>query len=217
MGKLTRLKHITEQPFVVATGAAALIHSTWSLGTLFSGVQPVAALDIHFIGWLVPALLMAFALDIGQISTSSEIREHGVNWSRGITFVGFAAATYYFQWFYMLHHMPELPLSAGVTGKAWSDFAMWLRDAGIWIAPAMLPLSTILYTFSSKRVVAEKSEVAETVTPLPLVPVTEVNVPPIVEQTIVHKNGKRPVKNVEKNSPRGGSDIVVTDAESPIE
>ncbi len=59
------LRHLSAQPFIVATGFAALIHSTWSLGTFFSGEQPHD--PVQFIFWLIPALLIAFSLDIGQI------------------------------------------------------------------------------------------------------------------------------------------------------
>ena len=37
-------KHLTEQPFILATGLAALVHSTWSLGTLFTGAQSILAI-----------------------------------------------------------------------------------------------------------------------------------------------------------------------------
>lgn len=34
------IRHLLAQPFVFATGLAALVHSTWSLGTFISGEQP---------------------------------------------------------------------------------------------------------------------------------------------------------------------------------
>ena len=200
------LKHITAQPFVFATGAAALIHSTWSLGTLFSGTQPEAALNVHFIGWIVPALLIAFALDVGQISTSTEIREEGLTLSRGVTFVVFALATYYLQWMYMLHHMPALQLSEGVQGKPWTEFALTLRDAGIWLVPALLPLSTILYTFSSKKAVNIAAPIVE---PNPIATYLnmqhepeEVKPLPIenpLSLPALHKNGNGTAKSVAEN------------------
>jgi hypothetical protein len=141
------LKHILQQPFVAATGLAALVHSTWALGTLFAGEQPDGW---HLLGWLLPALLIAFALDVGQISTSYEIRQDGLTWTRGITFVVFAGATYYLQWLYIAHHMPALALAPGVR-QTWADFATVMRDAAVWVIPALLPLSTLLYTFSGGK------------------------------------------------------------------
>lgn len=141
------LKHLIHQPFVFATGLAALVHSTWSLGTLFSGVQPTAQLSVAFVGWIVPAFLIAFALDVGQIVTSAEIRGGQKTRMKYATFAVFAVATYYLQWLYIAHHMPEMELAKGVR-ETWSDFATVLRDAAIWIIPALLPLSTLLYTFS---------------------------------------------------------------------
>jgi len=144
------IKHAVQQPFVSATAAAALVHSTWAIGTLFSGVQPAAEWgSIHFWGWLIPALLVAFAMDIGQVATSSDIRERGLTWQRGLTFFVFSAATYYLQWTYVVHHAPALELAPGVVlGR---DFALMMRDAYIWIMPALLPLATMLYTVSGDR------------------------------------------------------------------
>lgn len=149
------LKHVTHQPFVFATGVAALVHSTWSLGTLFSGEQPAPDFTdfqnaVHFIGWIVPSFLIAFALDVGQIATSAEIRAGQRNWRKYATFAVFAGATYYLQWLYMAHHMPELALAPGVR-ETWSWFAQLIRDAAIWFIPALLPLSTLLYTFSHEE------------------------------------------------------------------
>jgi hypothetical protein len=145
------LRHAFGQPFITATGAAALVHSTWALGTLFSGLQPDPATQLmSYLGWLVPALLISFALDVGQIATSAEIREHGLTRSRGITFFVFSAATYYLQWLYIAHHMPSLALAAGVR-ETWAGFATVMRDSAVWIVPALLPLSTLLYTLSGKQ------------------------------------------------------------------
>lgn len=139
------LKHILEQPFIAATGLAALVHSTWALATLFAGEQPQGTPQL--IGWLVPALLIAFALDVGQVATSVEIRQHGLTTARAVTFLVFAVATYYLQWLYIAHHMPALPLAPGVA-DTWKEAATTLRDAAVWIIPVLLPLSTLLYTFS---------------------------------------------------------------------
>lgn len=140
------IKHLIQQPFVAATGVAALVHSTWSLGTFFSGVQPDST--FHLIGWLVPALLIAFSLDVGQIVTSAEIRAHGLTPARAITFLVFALATYYLQWLYIAHHMPNMPLSTGISTHM-QGAALALRDMALWIIPALMPASTLLYTFSS--------------------------------------------------------------------
>lgn len=149
------LKHAYQQPLIFATGLAALVHSTWSLGTMFSGEQPsVETITdgigyVHFAGWIVPALLIAFALDIGQIITSHEIRTQGMTKARGITFIVFALATYYLQWLYMAHHMPLVELAPGIS-DIHLEAALWLRNMGLWLIPALLPLSTLLYTFSSE-------------------------------------------------------------------
>jgi hypothetical protein len=146
------MKHLREQPFIIATGLAALVHSTWSLGTLFSGAEPVQ-FSLGWFGWLIPALLIAFALDVGQIVTSAEIRSGHRTRAKYATFLVFAVATYYLQWLYIAHHMPQVDLSAGVRIE-WSGIASLIRDSALWLIPGLLPLSTALYTFSYEN--AEK-------------------------------------------------------------
>lgn len=140
------LKHLLENPFITFTGLAALVHSTWSLGTLFSGIQPSGDVWL-WTAWVLPAFFIAFALDVGQISTSAKIRHYGLNWQRGLAFFVFSVATYYLQFLYIAHHMPALEIATGV-----SEFHHWAvvtaRDAAIWILPLLLPLSTMLYTIS---------------------------------------------------------------------
>lgn len=150
------LKHVYQQPLIFATGLAALVHSTWSLGTMFSGEQPAvetittAIGYIHFAGWIIPALLIAFALDVGQIITSHEIRTRGMTIARGMTFAVFSVATYYLQWLYIAHHMPLVELASGISSVHLAA-AVQLRDFGLWAMPALLPAATLLYTFSSER------------------------------------------------------------------
>lgn len=153
------MRHFKEQPFVMATGIAALIHSAWSLGTLFSGAQPQISADITtqagewvrqhalLIAWLVPAVLIAFALDVGQIATSHEIRMGERNARKYATFAIFAVATYYLQWLYISHHMPALALGQGVS-DAFRETAQHVRDLAVWVIPGLLPASTLLYTLS---------------------------------------------------------------------
>jgi len=151
-------QHLIAEIFVIATGFAALVHSTWSVGTLFSGMQPLPDLSedglryaLRYVAWVLPALLIAFALDIGQIATSHEIRQciqRGEQpFRKYVVFVVFALATYYLQWLYMAYHMPLLTLGTGVSAF-WTSDAITLRDIALWVVPAFLPLSTLLYTFS---------------------------------------------------------------------
>jgi len=148
------LKHVSEQPFIAATGLAALVHSTWSLAVLFSGHppqwDPTSIVSwAQWVYWLVPALLIAFALDVGQIATSSEIRSGQRTTAKYTTFLVFAFATYYLQWLYIAHHMPSLELGPGVYADGLAGRVVLLtRNAAIWFIPALLPLSTTMYTLS---------------------------------------------------------------------
>lgn len=150
------MKHATHQPFIAATGAAALVHSTWALAVLFSGEPPAwdhTSLSswAKWVYWLVPALLIAFALDVGQIATSAEIRAGERTPSKYVTFVVFSLATYYLQWIYIAHHMPALELGPGVYQEGMAArVVLMTRNAAIWIIPAFLPLSTTMYTLSGE-------------------------------------------------------------------
>jgi hypothetical protein len=157
------IKHVTEQPFIAATAVAALLHSTWALGTLFAGLQPTAALSIEFVGWLAPALLIAFSLDIGLLATSHEIRVGQRSRAKYGTFIVLALSMYYLQWTYMIHHVPALALAAGVS-PSWIGISTTLRDLCIWLIPALLPVSTLLYTFSH----VEQSASPDTLVKAPL-------------------------------------------------
>lgn len=182
-------KHLVEQPFVVATGVAALVHSTWSLGTLFAGPQPDPRTGelLNYIMWVTPALLIAFALDIGQIATSVDIRAGHRTRAKYATFIVLAAATYYLQWLYISHHMPLLALAPGVR-DSWGGMATLIRDAAIWIVPMLLPLSTTLYTMSSSGPSLKHVQNAPTDNPAgtgtALVPVSEAAASVAVEDPI---------------------------------
>lgn len=151
--------HAKEQPFISLTAFAALVHSTWTLGTLFSGMQPAVTADAflevglwfrqhaQLLAWLTPALAIAVALDVGQVVTSHDIRNGNRAFWKYATFFVFALATYYLQWVYMVHHAPDLPLGAGVRAE-WLPGVTHLRDLFIWLVPMLLPASTLFYTFS---------------------------------------------------------------------
>lgn len=172
------LKHMSENLFITFTGIAALVHSTWALGTMFSGEMPLG--DWWALAWWgVPAFFVAFAMDIGQISTSADIRHKGLTIQRGITFFVFAVATYYLQFLYIAHHMPALDIASGV-----SEFHRWTvvtaRDAAIWILPLLLPLSTMLYTISDGD---KKEQPIAPTSPEPLISI-EKTMPVLIEEKV---------------------------------
>lgn len=207
------LKHIWQSPLIFATGLAALVHSTWALGTMFSGEQPAIETIttgigyVHFAGWLIPALLIAFALDIGQIITSHEIRTMGMTKARAITFVVFALATYYLQWLYMAHHMPLVELAEGIS-SIHRDAALWLRNMGLWLIPSLLPLSTLLYTFSTENddhavqvsapeFQVSKPEIDDEIEPLPAIETPDLN---LLEAEIAKNDEILPFRELEQDT-----------------
>lgn len=169
-------QHIIEQPFIAATAGAALVHSAWSLGTLFSGAQPTPpqigdSLQLWFefgvktLAWHVPAVAIAFAFDVGQVVTAHEIRHAHARkrrpWAKYATFVVFAAATYYLQLLYAAHHIPALVLGEGVGEAHRATIQAWV-DMAVWLIPLLLPLSTVMYTLSGAPEPEETSAPANT-------------------------------------------------------
>lgn len=147
----------TSEPFVLATGLAALVHSTWSLAMLFSGAIPdVRTQPLGWAGAILPAFLLAFSIDVGQIMTSRDIRRGMRNSGKVLTFAALAFATYYLQWMFMVAHVPEIALGAGVRME-WVALVERIRDLSIWFVPALLPIATTLYTISNadKRIAAQ--------------------------------------------------------------
>ncbi len=160
---MSAIRHLREQPFVAATAVAALAHSTWALGTMFSGTQPMPPIIgdplqawfefvIKTAAWHLPAFAIAFAFDVGQVVTAHEIRTaHAAGrkpWRKYAAFIVFALATYYLQMVYCAHHLPAITLGAGVSDAHAAMVQMFI-DAGVWVIPAFLPLSTLLYTFAA--------------------------------------------------------------------
>jgi hypothetical protein len=153
---MNRLSHIiSNHIFIFATSLAMLVHSTWTFGTLFSGKQPVidGSLEnwISYFLWVTPALLVALAIDVGQIQTSvklSNATARGQKVTLGITFITLAMAGYYLQWFHLAHHIPALEFGSGLTEDMRTNLE-GLKALAIFFVPALLPLSTVLYTLSS--------------------------------------------------------------------
>jgi len=106
---------------------------------------------IKYIMWLIPGALIAAAIDIGQVQTSSKLM-HSKTWLRRAALVTtstmLAIAGYYLQWFHLIHHMPALEFGAGLAPET-QDRVRITRDAAIYIIPLLLPISTILYTMSA--------------------------------------------------------------------
>jgi hypothetical protein len=132
--------------FIIATGIAAFIHSTWAVATYFGGPEPDQWTP-HWWGWMIMGGLVAFAMDVGQVATSALIRAGHNAQGYKITFAVFALATYFTQFLYVIAHVPQVQLAPGVA-EQYRTIASAIRDAAIFIFPALLPASTFLYTFS---------------------------------------------------------------------
>lgn len=148
------LKYYTRHKFIFAAGLAAFIHSTWSFAVIMSGQLPIlptygeswthfAEFGLTLLYKLLPAALMAYAIDVGQIEAAEKIREGNNSYTNLFAFTVTALFTFYLQFLFMIHHMPSLAVSPGAAPAA-AAFGVHVRDAAIWVMPALLPLSLII-------------------------------------------------------------------------
>ena len=139
--------------FIIAIGAAAYMHSLWSFGTFLGGTQPDPMLGwlqfVHYLGWLIPAALLAFALDVGMIKTSMELRKGRATFAMYAAFGLLAIITYTLQWLYSVHHMDAIIIGSGVP-DGMRFFATGVSNfVTVWLLPGALPITAIAYTFAS--------------------------------------------------------------------
>ncbi len=133
--------------FVISTGFAALMHSTWTLSTAFGGMEPAVQFSQAWWSWVIPGFAIAFSFDVGQIAISVDLRRGERTTPKYVAFVVVAFSTYYLQWVYMAAHIPLIAFGPGVAPEA-IGAATFLRNLVLWIVPALLPIATTLYTFS---------------------------------------------------------------------
>jgi hypothetical protein len=175
--RLEKLSHL----FVILIALAQLPHSVWVFSTLFGSVQPEFSLyelpeqsayfNLLDLGtWLVwagKALLIPIALDVGLIVIAKAIRtEQNPPQSLYKAFGFLAFSVYIIQFYFLIHHAPDLQLSAGATPIQMLENG--LDIVWLFLFPAFMPVPTMFYTFAvgqhanresaprSKRVRVEK-------------------------------------------------------------
>lgn len=141
------IRHGLSQPFLLAVSLAALAHSSWSFSTLFTGLEPQPQFSGAWFAWLAPGVLLAFSVDIGLLSLANQIRGGSRGKSKLAAFGVLCLAMMFLQFLYISHHAPEVTLGAGVRAD-WIPLVALIRDASIWILPALLPVALALFAFS---------------------------------------------------------------------
>lgn len=131
--------------FIILTGLAALPHSIWSASTIMQGVEPGFP-TLAWVAWAFSGFLLGLAIDAGQIAISIQIARGERHWMRFVAFGALTLITFYLQWYYASAHVPLTQLGPGMNGQV-TPFASGLRDLGVWLVPALLPITTLIYTF----------------------------------------------------------------------
>lgn len=141
------IRHVFRQPFLVAVSLAALVHSAWAFSTLFTGLEPMPQFSGAWFAWMIPGLLLAFAVDIGLLSLANQIRMGQRSRGKLAAFFVLCIAMGFMQFLYIMHHVPEVSLGAGVRAE-WVGLVSLLRDFSIWILPCLMPTALCLFAFS---------------------------------------------------------------------
>jgi hypothetical protein len=149
---LSLLQRAREHAFVASVSIAAFTHSSWSLATVFSGHEPQFGLS--WVGWIVPAALIAASIDIGLLSLAAQIKHRDQRtWGRVLSFTLLCAGMFALQGLYVASHMPVIELGPGVR-QAWLPAASLFRDSMLIVVPGLLPLALILHTISGAEAVS---------------------------------------------------------------
>lgn len=160
------LHALRDHAFVASVSIAAFTHSSWSLATVFGGHEPVFGLA--WLGWIIPAALIAGSIDIGLLSLATQIQDPKErNWGRIMSFIFLAAGMFALQGLYVASHMPVIPLAEGVRAE-WAQNASLFRDSMLIVVPGLLPLALILHTISGSR----KAEIVASPSELPPIALT---------------------------------------------
>jgi hypothetical protein len=199
-----------QHAFILAVAVACFIHGTWTVATITGGAQPPPVVDLgsllRWAFWVVPGALVSFALDIGQYRTAVEIStahaEGRRAWGKYATFVVISIFVYYLQWYHLVHHLPELTLSAAIEGGIHAATVKSLAGFMVWIYPALLPITTLLYTLSSHAPAAPAAAPEQpTLTHLPQVeaaPEVAAPLPPLA--ALADRTGSAPALTAGRDS-----------------
>lgn len=186
---------LNSELFVVSTALAALSHSTWTLSTLFSGMEPQPQFTPAWFAWVIPGFLIAVSFDVGMISVSDEIRNGNRSRAKYLALGVLSASMFLLQWGYISHHMPALALAPGVRAE-WQGIAALLRDSLLWIIPALLPMAVTLHTFSNGKPAEPKQpETALSSTALVALHMDD------VEHILIEKTAESPAETVDIECP----------------
>jgi len=146
------IKTVRSHLFLASVSMAAIVHSSWSFSTFFSGVEPQPQFTPRWFAWLLPGLLLAFSVDIGLLSMASEIRAGDRAKGRLAAFAVLCIAMMFLQFLYIITHIPKVELGEGVRAE-WVWTITLFRDACVWVFPFLLPLALGLFTFPKKRII----------------------------------------------------------------
>jgi len=166
------LKHLFEQPFLVAVSLAAAIHSSWSFSVMFTGLEPKPQFTPAWFAWIFPGVMLAFSVDIGLLSLANQIRKGQRTKGKLLAFAVLSGAMGFLQFLYICSHVPEVQLGAGVRAE-WVGLVSLIRDASIWVLPLLLPTALILFAFSEVQPVATVTAPASTALVIAAQPVAE--------------------------------------------
>jgi len=142
------MKH--QNTFVTIVGIAAWVHSTWSFSTVIGGEVPLIAswVDIpRWLYWILPGAAAAAAVDVGLISLAAQFRLGKGARPKLVTFAVLSFISYLGQALFSLSHGGQYIPSTGLSSASVA-IASVVWELLIWLLPAALPVTLILWAWS---------------------------------------------------------------------
>lgn len=149
--------------FVVIVGLAAWLHSSWAFATVIGGSTPVTVIGsvsdlFHWLYWYGPGAAAAAAVDVGMINLAAQFKRGQGTRARLTTFAALSVISYVGQVLFSVSHSGAYTPSVGLSEFS-ASIAAVVWQLFIWLLPATLPVTLILWAWSDVQApTVQKSE-----------------------------------------------------------
>lgn len=138
---------VSDHGFVILLSVAAIVHSAWSINSVFSGHEPTPMYSSDWWGWYLPGFLMALTIDVGLIQFIFKLQRGARDRALIVGYLLLCALMAFGQFIYVASHMADIVPSAGVASY---DLTLTnaLIKAALYVYPLALPVVSAIYAFS---------------------------------------------------------------------
>ena len=137
----------SDHGFVILLSVAAIVHSAWSINSVFNGAEPTPMYSEHWWGWYIPGLLMAITIDVGLVQFVFKLQAGERSAALIIAYLVLCGLMAFGQFIYVASHMADIQPSAGVAIYDLQLTNMLIKLA-LYVYPLALPVVSAIYAFS---------------------------------------------------------------------